>query len=1505
VPTLNAVRLRTGQMRDQGSDEMTSFDFGPPVTALKKMQRCVWTGLCGVAILLAFAVPRAEAARIHPLLSSTTLPPDPDGNLPGVLGVATDRSTHRIYVTSFNNGGTQPTYILDGNGILDEATPELTGGVPTGQARVAVDNSDGPSAGDIYVATQPPGSTENDSGYVERFDPDGAATSQRITKASVPANGTPQSDGRPPVVNDGPFRPNAVAVDDDGNVFVSDAGGNGAASTGAIDEFTASGAFVAQLAAGKVSGTNGIALDSSGHIFTTSLGIFGLGTGLFELDAKTGECIPVSCAPIESEQTNGVAVDDADGTVLAAGQRGANSEGWIKEFDIGTRELIGTTQPPDLFAPAGIAFDEGNGHVIVDPAEPFSERGVKIFGAVEVVPDVEILAPEDVDDESALLKGRIGAAEVPGATCVFQYVEAEAFAKHGFEEAAEAPCGPAGPFTGSAMNAVEAHLTGLRGGTTYRARLLGRNSNGSNPSESVEFTTLGPAVTGTEAVEVDETAATLTALINPNLVAPTSYRFQYLSLAQFESGGWGRATEVPSGGGTFGLSATGTGDLKAGVSATGSGTLSAGTSAIGSGDLSTGSKEVSALDTEEGTFEVGQPITGEGIPAGTTIAAVGSGTLTLSASASAAGSGVELAAGSILVTGLSTALGTFEVGQPITGDVEISVVAGVSTWEEGIADGTSIVAVRPGTLVLSAPAKTRGSFVALTAGSTLVASLDADSGGFRAGQAISGPGIPHGTTVRKVSVGGKTLVLSAPAGETHSGAELAATEALRASERIEGLPVKTLYRFRVLAENSEGMTEEEGTFETFGASTSLPDNRRYEQVSPIAKNGSSVQGEPNAVAASPDGERLTFFSQAGISGGVGAQNYPSYLSTRAPGGWSTQGLLPPASAGRWASVVGWSEDLLQVYDFASSTTDGTNLLLRSSEDGGLTRIAGGEAVTGANPFDLAGSAADGSVALLESRKGGILPGDQIGKQNVYVYGEASGAFALAGVMNDGSVPPGGTMAGPYDWYTTGSPSQLGGALDRYYTQAEHAISADGTKVFFTAGETGQLYVRMNPLAAPQELGTDTCLNGHAACTVRISAPESGVSDPGTPAGFIGASADGSVAYFVDRGKLTEDGSGGSGFNLYRYDLQSGHLTDLTIDNVDRNGARVTGVLGVSASGQDVYFVAIGGLAGAGQAPAGQTNLYQLHGDTIHFITRLANSTEESRNWIPGSSLGLSAILTMNSARLSRDGQTLLFRAQQQLTSYRNHGVAELYLYRSGQGIDCVSCNPAGEKPAGPAGVQEIPSGNFPISQPAAILSRNLSPDGRRVIFDSADQLVAADQNNANDVYEWEADGKGSCQSEAEGGGCIYLISGGAKGAGASYFADADEEGEDIFFLTGQALVAQDKDELVDVYDARVNGGIPAQEAVPPVPCEGEAGCLGAVANGPGPTGAGTSSFQGPGNPKPPAACKKGQVRKGGKCVKKKSKHKAHHHKKKKKGKGGSKHKNGGPHNKRAKKGGNR
>ena len=113
--------------------------------------------------------------------------------------------------------------------------------------------------------------------------------------------------------------------------------------------------------------------------------------------------------------------------------------------------------------------------------------------------------------------------------------------------------------------------------------------------------------------------------------------------------------EVDASGGTYTLSQ---------VTATGTGTLSF---ASGAGTLASGSNTVTGVF---GSFAVGQTITSSTpglIPPSTTITAVGSGTLTLSANATGSGSFVSLTGASNVVTGVSTSLGAFHVGDKIAG----------------------------------------------------------------------------------------------------------------------------------------------------------------------------------------------------------------------------------------------------------------------------------------------------------------------------------------------------------------------------------------------------------------------------------------------------------------------------------------------------------------------------------------------------------------------------------------------------------------------------------------------------------------------------------------------------------------------------------------------------------------------------------------------------------------------------------------------------------------------
>ncbi len=103
--------------------------------------------------------------------------------------------------------------------------------------------------------------------------------------------------------------------------------------------------------------------------------------------------------------------------------------------------------------------------------------------------------------------------------------------------------------------------------------------------------------------------------------------------------------------------------------------------------------------------------------------------------------------------------------------------------------------------------------------------------------------------------------------------------------------------------------------------------------------------------------------------------------------------------------------------------------------------------------------------------------------------------------------------------------------------------------------------------------------------------------------------------------------------------------------------------------------------------------------------------------------------------------------------------------------------------------------------------RWLSEDGR-VFFDSLNATLPGDTSGSQQVYEYEA-------------GDVYLISSGMSPE-ASYFDDASASGGDVFFTTYSQLVGQDTDELTDLYDARVDGGIAAQNPTSSAPCAGEA-----------------------------------------------------------------------------------
>jgi hypothetical protein len=433
----------------------------------------------------------------------------------------------------------------------------------------------------------------------------------------------------------------------------------------------------------------------------------------------------------------------------------------------------------------------------------------------------------------------------------------------------------------------------------------------------------------------------------------------------------------------------------------------------------------------------------------------------------------------------------------------------------------------------------------------------------------------------------------------------AGTSPVALSAKVEGLAPNTTYHFRVIVTSVPGGPASglDTTFVThreppvFGSCANdafrgapqpsglLPDCRAYEQASPVLKTGSDARGTVGFAHTSPNGDRVTFASAGSIPGAEGGQEIPVYLAGRAGGAWSTQGLLPPESYGENVSFLGWTPDFSQVFDSVRkfNGAGGSTLLSRSSDGGAITTIVpydGGLKDGFGEAPRYAGTSADGSLALFESPlKLDTVPEAIEGKPNLYLWNRETGEITLAGVQNDKAAFPAGAFAGSYDWIAGDPPlTQSGGSSASYYTQDQNAISTDGKSLYFTAGETGQLYLRRNPAQPQSPLnGEGKCTDLALACTLRVSAsektngkgPDNGLGKAdaaGTrPAAFLGATPDGKTAFLSSSEKLTNDANTGP-------EIEPASIARSNLDGSEENPSLLlTDAKGVTTDATHLYW----------------------------------------------------------------------------------------------------------------------------------------------------------------------------------------------------------------------------------------------------------------------------------------------------------------------------------------------
>jgi hypothetical protein len=530
-----------------------------------------------------------------------------------------------------------------------------------------------------------------------------------------------------------------------------------------------------------------------------------------------------------------------------------------------------------------------------------------------------------------------------------------------------------------------------------------------------------------------------------------------------------------------------------------------------------------------------------------------------------------------------------------------------------------------------------------------------------------------------------------------------------------------------------------------------------------------------------------------------------------------------------------------------------------------------------------------------------------------LYESIGGSVHLVNVLPKGESVPDAVFGGP----ATASKFNS-------YPDFDHAISADGSRIFWT--DLDRTSGPENPAGLTRLLAREDP-SSPAATTVQLDVPAGGSGAPGGGRFWI-ASGDGSKILFTDESKLTPDSTAEPGMpNLYLYDFgrpPSARLSDLT----PVAGAGVQGVIGASNDGSYVYFVAEGVLAAnrnseqataepraceeaegnlqqgtpseeeaRGHLPAGiGCNLYVVHDGETRFIATLARKDDnfESKRVAQGVTVGdWQPELGSRTAQVTPDGRGLVFESTQQLTGYDNSNLiefiggdeilhpehtVEIFTYDVASGasgtLRCASCAPSGERP-----VREgsgVGAGTFlPVTASPVSVRRWISADGTRVFFDSSQPLVSQDSNGLQDVYEWEREGTSGCPAAtSSSGGCVFLLSGGQSSDG-SFFVDADVTGDNVFFThRGRLAQVGAPEGKTDLFDARVGGGFPESSLA----CTGT-GCQGVPPAPPRFATPSSETFSGPGNFPPPASraiksrpgkksvkCRKGFTRKHGKCV---------------------------------------
>ncbi len=667
---------------------------------------------------------------------------------------------------------------------------------------------------------------------------------------------------------------------------------------------------------------------------------------------------------------------------------------------------------------------------------------------------------------------------------------------------------------------------------------------------------------------------------------------------------------------------------------------------------------------------------------------------------------------------------------------------------------------------------------------------------------------------------------------------------VQARALLSGLQPETEYHFRLVATDTTGAggtTDGPDTaFTTYPASSAaLPDNRVFEMVTPpennnadiyvpegttvssglIPEEGETVTQEPFQVSV--DGDKVVYAGDPSFEGDgdVGEDGGNEYLSTRTANGWKTQNVTP----------LGY---VLPEYEEFSP-----DLSVGALTEGGL--------------FNL--------------EKPPLAPGGQVAYHELYARENDDGSYRALIAEK----PPHRGPKDGYGWIEEGAGA--GGSwlkeeekneFEFTYLPLYAGASSDFSHVLFEEDDA------LTPEAEYNPAGNNNLYDSVEGRLTSVNvlpdgkpAPEATFGSyppqPGEPAGCGGfhlkrpilsgvISADGSRVFWTDLSTaVTAENPAGTTRLFVQENGGTPAAKTVQVDAAVGGGGEYWAA---SADGSRAFFVKAGALYEF-DVNTEQTSDLAPGGEVQGVIG--ASENGEYVYFVADAKLAAGATAGQHNIYLSHDGTTSFIAT----SGYNGAGYGCYYLgdWWPDLGDRTAEVTPDGqavvfESETSPTGydsrgssevyVYDAVSGQLscascnPSGEPPSGVSY-LPPSGKHHptyqprwitddgsrVFFETNEALVPEDTNGK-VDVYEWEREGT-GSCLNSKGCIFLLSGGAS-PNPSYFIGASASGDDVFFVTRAQLVQQDGNDNLDVYDAHVGGMRPPSEAQ----CTGT-GCQGA------------------------------------------------------------------------------